>query len=148
MNKVIFMGRLTRDPEVRYGGSDNQSAIASFDLAVDRKFKRQGDSVTADFFSCTAFSKTGEFVERYLKKGMKVLVTGRLQNNNYTNRDGQKVYGFKVIVEEVEFCENKQQSNNATHPDTSSDQRPLPQNNDYGWMNIPDGVDDPEMPFN
>ena len=92
MNKAILMGRLTRDPEVRYSQGDSQMAIASFSLAVDRRYKKQGDETTADFFNCTAFGKQGEFVEKYLKKGTKVVVTGRIQNDNYTNKEGQKVY--------------------------------------------------------
>ena len=144
MNKVILMGRLTRDPEVRYGGNDNQMAIARFDLAVDRKFTRQGDKETADFFNCTAFGKQGEFVERYLKKGTKILLTGRIQNNNYTNKDGQKVYGVQIMAEEIEFAESKSSS---LHPDNDRDQAPLPKSGD-GFMNIPDGVDDEDLPFN
>ncbi|MGP1612508.1 MAG: single-stranded DNA-binding protein [Catonella sp.] len=107
MNKVILMGRLTRDPEMRYS---QDMAIARFSLAIDRRFKKQGDTVTADFFNCTAFGKQGEFVEKYLKQGTKVLVTGRIQNDNYTNKDGQKVYSVQVIVEEIEFAESKNSS--------------------------------------
>ena len=92
MNKVILMGRLTRDPAVRYGGQDNQMAIAAFSLAVDRRGKKQEGQPSADFFNCTAFGKVGEFVERYLKKGTKILLTGRIQNDNYTNQRGEKVY--------------------------------------------------------
>lgn len=152
MNKLILMGRLTRDPEVRYGGSDGQTTIAKFSLAVDRKFKRQGDSVTADFFDCAAFGKTAEVVERYIKKGTKILVSGRVQNNNYTNKDGQKVYSVQVVVEELEFAESKQTSDNS-HPSPVNDQAPLPNSRfnsriEDEFMNIPDGVDDEELPFN
>ena len=107
MNKVILMGRLTRDPEIRYGGQDNQMAIARFSLAVDRRFKRAGDSADADFFNCTAFGKQAEFVERYLKQGTKILLSGRVQNDNYTNKEGQKVYSVQIIAEELEFAESK-----------------------------------------
>ena len=113
MHKVILMGRLTRDPEVRYGGAENQTAIARFSLAVDRKFRRQGDTVEADFFNCTAFGKLGEFVERYLKRGTKIALTGRIQNDNYTNREGQKVFSVQIIAEEIDFAESKSQSSSA-----------------------------------
>ena len=146
MNKVILMGRLTRDPEVRYGGNDNQMCIARFSLAVDRRIKNSGDSVTADFFNCTAFGKQGEFVERYLKQGTKILLTGRIQNDNYTNRDGQKVYSVQVLVEEVEFAESKAAaSGNTTAGEYAPQARPT---SGDGFMNIPDGVDDDELPFN
>lgn len=106
MNKVIMMGRLTRDPEVRYSQNENSTAIARFSLAVDRKFKRDGEP-TADFFNFTAFGKQGEFVEKYLKQGTKIVVCGRLQNNNYTNKDGEKIYGVQIMVDEIEFAESK-----------------------------------------
>ena len=96
MNKVILMGRLTRDPEVRYSNGDNATAIARFSIAVDRRFKRGNDGQDADFFNCTAFGKQGEFVEKYLKKGTKILLSGRIQNDNYTNRDGQKVSSVQM----------------------------------------------------
>jgi single-strand binding protein len=138
MNKVILMGRLTRDPEVRYSQSDSSMAIARFSLAVDRRFKRQGDTVTADFFNCTAFGKQGEFVEKYLKQGTKIVVTGRIQNDNYTNKEGQKVYSVQIMVEEIEFAESKaagQSQQNDSMPPTD------------GFMNIPDGIEN-ELPFN
>lgn len=138
MNKAILMGRLTRDPEVRYSQSDSSMAIARFSLAVDRRYKKQGDETTADFFNCTAFGKQGEFVEKYLKKGTKIVVTGRIQNDNYTNKDGQKVYSVQIMVEEIEFAESKATGQGA-------------QNNDMppgdGFMNIPDGIEN-ELPFN
>ena len=109
MNKAILMGRLTRDPEVRYSQGDSQMAIARFSLAVDRRYKKQGDETTADFFNCTAFGKQGEFVEKYLKKGTKVVVTGRIQNDNYTNKEGQKVYSVQIMVEEMELPRAKRQ---------------------------------------
>lgn len=160
MNKVILMGRLTRDPEVRYSnGSDSAMAIARFSLAVDRRFKRAGDSAEADFFNCTAFGRQAEFVEKYLKQGTKILVSGRIQNDNYTNREGQKVYSVQIIVEEVEFAESKNASaGNGGYNNAGRDNfapagaprsgRPAPAAADGGFMNIPDGVDDEELPFN
>ena len=105
MNKVILMGRLTRDPEVRYSQGEQATAIARYTLAVDRRFKRDGDQ-TADFIGCVAFGKLGEFAEKYLRKGTKVVVTGRIQTGSYTNKDGQKVYTTDVVVEECEFAES------------------------------------------
>ena len=149
MNKVILMGRLTRDPEIRYSQASEPLAIGRFSIAVDRRFKRQGDDTTADFFNCTAFGKQGEFVEKYLHQGTKVLVTGRIQNDNYTNREGQKVYSVQVIVEEIEFAESKAAAaaNNGGQYGQQPMSRPEPSAavND-GFMNIPDGVDD-ELPF-
>ena len=109
MNKVILMGRLTRDPEVRYSQGASQTAVARFSVAVDRRFKRDGEP-DADFFNCTAFGKQAEFVEKYLHKGTKILLSGRIQNDNYTNKDGQMVYSVRVIVEEIEFAESKNAS--------------------------------------
>ena len=106
MNKVIMMGRLTRDPEVRYSAGENATAVARFSLAVDRR-RKGSDGTEADFFNCTAFGKLGEFVEKYLRKGTKVLLSGRIQNDNYTNREGQKVSSVQIIVEEIEFAESK-----------------------------------------
>ena len=148
MNKVILMGRLTRDPEVRYSQGDSQMAIARFSLAVDRRFKRQGDTVTADFFNCTAFGKQGEFVEKYLKQGTKVVVTGRIQNDNYTNKEGQKVYSVQVIVEEMEFAESKNASagNGGSFQNTPAGNSPEPMMPEDGFMNIPDGIDN-SLPF-
>ncbi len=105
MNKIILMGRLTRDPEVTYGGSTG-GAIARFSIAVDRRFKKEGQP-TADFFNCTAFGKTGEFVEKWLHKGTKVVLDGEMQQNDYTNKEGQKVRDFRVIVNQIEFAESK-----------------------------------------
>ena len=136
MNKTILMGRLTRDPEVSYSNADNSIALARFNLAVDRRFKRTGDSAEADFFNCITFGKQAEFVEKYLKKGTKILLTGRIQNNNYTNKEGQKVYSMQIIAEEMEFAESK-----------SAPGRAEPQSGD-GFMNIPDGMEDEELPFN
>ena len=109
MNKVILMGRLTRDPEVRYSQGEQATAIARYTLAVDRRFKRDGDQ-TADFIGCVAFGKLGEFAEKYLRKGTKVVVTGRIQTGSYTNREGQKVYTTEVVVEDQEFAESRAES--------------------------------------
>lgn len=145
MNKLILMGRLTRDPEVTYAqGQDGSYAIARFSIAVDRKFKRQGEP-DADFFNCIAFRRQAEFVERYLRKGTKMLITGTVQNNNYTNRDGQKVYSVQVIVEELEFAESKSVGNNEQQPYQS--QPSTASSVGDGFMNIPDGFDE-ELPFN
>ncbi len=144
MNKVILMGRLTRDPEVRYAQNENGTAVARFSIAVDRRFKRDGEP-DADFFNCTAFGKQAEFVEKYLRKGTKMLVSGRIQNDNYTNKDGQTVYSVRVMVDEMEFAESK----NAQDSHTSSSQNPAtePSGAGDGFMNIPDGIDE-ELPFN
>ncbi len=144
MNKVILMGRLTRDPEVRYSQGDNAMAIARYSLAVDRRFKRDGDEQTADFINCVAFGKSGEFAEKYLHKGMKIAVVGRIQTGSFTNKDGQKVYTTDVVVEEQEFAESKNSGNGTGSSNT-------PSNNNVsssdGFMNIPDGIDE-ELPFN
>ena len=146
MNKVILMGRLTRDPELRYGGASN-SAIASFSIAVDRRFKRDGGP-TADFFNCTAFGKTGEFVDKYLKKGTKVVLDGEIQNDNYTNKEGNMVYGVKVIVNTIEFAESKRAAEeNGTYQAPSA---PAPSGGNSisdDFMNIPDGIEE-DLPFN
>ena len=149
MNKAILMGRLTRDPEVRYSQSDSSMAIARFSLAVDRRYKKQGDETTADFFNCTAFGKQGEFVEKYLKKGTKIVVTGRIQNDNYTNKEGQKVYSVQIMVEEIEFAESKASSqNNAGNAGNDGGTQPQMGAPDAdGFMNIPDGRGS-ELPFN
>ncbi len=152
MNKVILMGRLTRDPEVRYSSGENSTAIARFSLAVDRRFKRAGDTADADFFNCTAFGRQGEFVEKYLKKGTKVLLSGRIQNDNYTNREGQQVYSVQIIAEEIEFAESKNaQSGSAPAYGAAQPAREGRTNaaaTGSGFMNIPDGMDDGELPFN
>lgn len=138
MNKVILMGRLVRDPEVRYSQGENAMAIARYTLAVDRKFKRDGEP-NADFINCIAFGKNGEFAEKYLHKGIKILVDGRWQSGSYTNRDGQKVYTNDCVVESCEFAESKNASQ-------SERPQPAPQTDSDGWMNIPDGIDS-ELPF-
>jgi len=143
MNKVILMGRLTRDPEVRYSQGDNSMAIARYTLAVDRKFKRDGDDQTADFINCVAFGKSGEFAEKYLHKGTKIAVVGRIQTGSYTNKDGQKVYTTDVVVEEQEFAESK----NSGSPDNMQTAKTSNAGSN-GFMNIPDGLDSEELPFN
>ncbi|SHJ53072.1 single-stranded DNA-binding protein [Pseudobutyrivibrio xylanivorans] len=145
MNKVILMGRLTRDPEVRYGGSNN-SAVARFSLAVDRRFKREGDEQTADFINCVAFGKTAEFLEKYARKGTKFVVEGRIQTGSYTNKDGQKVYTTDVVCENVEFAESKNSQGGGSSFDGGSNFAPSSDAGD-GFMNIPDGIDE-ELPFN
>ena len=139
MNKVILMGRLTRDPEVRYTQGDNAMAIARYSLAVDRRFKRDGEP-DADFINCVAFGKSGEFAEKYLKKGTKIAVVGRIQTGSYTNKDGQKVYTTDVVVEEQEFAESKNSG-------SSDNNQSAPANKNTDFMDIPDGIDE-ELPFN
>jgi len=142
MNKVIMIGRLTRDPEV--SSSVSGTAFARFSIAVDRRFKREGEP-DADFFNCTSFGKQAEFVERYLKKGTKVVVTGRIQNDNYTNKEGQKVYSVRIMVEEIEFAESKNASSDGgSYNSGSSSQGSNGGGNDF--MNIPDGLVE-ELPF-
>ena len=151
MNKVILMGRLTRDPDVRYSQGENATAVARYTLAVDRRFRRDGDQ-TADFIGCVAFGRQAEFAEKYLRQGTKIAITGRIQTGSYTNRDGQKVYTTDVVVEEQEFAESKAaagehaggfQQQNSFH---QSMPEPSAAAGD-GFMNIPDGIDE-ELPFN
>ena len=157
MNKVILMGRLTRDPEVRYSAGENSLAIARYTLPVDRRFKRDGEA-TADFISCVAFGRTAEFAEKYFRQGLKIVISGRIQTGSYVNREGQKVYTTEVVVEDQEFAESKAASEShqsgfgggyggqagsapaapaAGTGSASAD----------GFMNIPDGIDE-ELPFN
>lgn len=150
MNKVILMGRLTRDPEIRYsqsGSGDGQMAIARYTLAVDRRFNRNGDQ-TADFIGCVVFGRGAEFAEKYLKQGTKIAVTGRIQTGSYTNKDGNKVYTTDVVVEEQEFAESKtasQSSGNGGGYQPAG--RPAPQNaGAEGFMSIPEGIED-DLPF-
>ena len=151
MNKVILMGRLTRDPEVRYSAGDNSMAIARYTLAVDRRFKRDGEA-TADFIGCVAFGRSAEFAEKYFRQGLKVVVSGRIQTGSYTNRDGQKVYTTDVVVEDQEFAESKSAStgsDNGGYRPAMSQSRPEPASAvASGFMNIPDGVEDEGLPFN
>lgn len=140
MNKIILLGNMTRDPEIRYTQGDNPLAIARFGLAVNRRFSKNGEK-EADFFNCTAFGKQAEFVEKYFKQGSRMMLAGRIQNDNYTNKNGEKVYAVQVIVEEVEFAEKKNGSgipageNAGAVPDAD------------GFMNIPDGIEN-GLPFN
>ena len=148
MNKVILLGRLTRDPEVRYSQVENAIAIARYTLAIDRRGSRNnnGDQQTADFISCVAFGKAGEFAEKYFRKGTKIAITGRIQTGSYTNKDGVKVYTTDVIVEEQEFAESKSSSSGNGNSDSGNGYRPEPSYSD-GFINIPDGIDE-ELPFN
>jgi single-strand DNA-binding protein len=132
MNKVILIGRLTKDTEVRYAG---ETTVARYTLAVDRKFKKEGEQ-TADFVNCVAFGKAGEFAEKYFRKGMKVAITGRIQTGSYDNKEGQKVYTTDIVIEEQEFCESKGQSEEKPRPSTDKD----------GFMSVPDGIEE-ELPF-
>lgn len=144
MNKAILMGRLTRDPEVRYSQGERVMAIARYTLAVDRKYK-QNNQQTADFIACVAFDKSGEFAEKYFRQGMRVLVSGRIQTGSYTNKDGFKVYTTEVIVEEQEFADSKGTSEN-----TYVQERPAPstQEDMQGFMRIPDNLEEDSLPFN
>ena len=139
MNKVIEIGRLTKDPEIRYSQGASSTCIARYTLAVDRKFKQEGQP-NADFINCIAFGKLGEFAEKYLHKGTKIAVTGRIQTGSYKNKDGNTVYTTDVVVEEQEFCESKSsnQSQGNDRQQTSSD----------GFMSIPDNLEDEGLPFN
>ena len=146
MNKVILMGRLTRDPDIRYSQGENSLAIARFTLAVGRRFKREGSNdQTADFISCVAFGKTAEFCERYTHQGTKLVVEGRIQTGSYTNKDGVKVYTTEVVVENTEFAESKSSSSEGNYVPSA---RPEPVNAaGDGFMNIPDGIEDEGLPF-
>ena len=149
MNKVILMGRLTRDPDVRYSNGENVTAVARFTLAVDRRFaRRDGDQQTADFIGCVAFGRNAEFIEKYFRQGMRVSVSGRIQTGSYTNKDGMKVYTTEVIVEEQEFAESRAESeaNRGMYQQSAPSPAPSAPAGD-GFMNIPDGIDE-ELPFN
>ena len=139
MNKVILMGRLTRDPEVRYSQGESATAVARFTLAVDRRFRRE--EASADFIGCVAFGKNAEFIEKYFRQGTKALITGRIQTGSYTNRDGNKVYTTDVVVEDQEFAESKKNASEGGMPGAA----PALTSTD-GFMNIPDGIDE-ELPF-
>ena len=141
MNKIILIGRLTRDPEVRYSQGDSSTAVARYTLAVDRRFKRDNEP-SADFIPCVVFGKSAEFADKYLRQGTKIVVVGRIQTGSYTNKDGQKVYTTDVVVEEHEFAESKA----ASQQNQQNSDGPMPSSND-GFMNIPDGIDE-SLPFN
>jgi len=146
MNKVILMGRLTRDPEIRYSQGDGQMAIARYTLAVDRRFNRNGDQ-TADFISCVAFGRSAEFAEKYLKQGTKIVATGRIQTGSYTNKDGNKIYTTDVVIEDQEFAESKASSGSASGDSYQPAGRPSPSNaSAEGFMSIPEGIED-DLPF-
>ena len=151
MNKVILMGRLTRDPEIRYSQGETALAIARYTLAVDRRFARRNDGSneqTADFISCVAFGRNAEFAEKYLRQGTKILACGRIQTGSYTNKDGQKVYTTEVVVEEQEFAESKAAAgnNDGGFAPAARPSAPAMDAGD-GFMNIPEGIDE-ELPFN
>ncbi len=139
MNKVILMGRLTKDADIRYSQGENPVATARITLAVDRRYKRDNEQQSADFISCVAFGRTAEFLERFGHKGTKFVLEGRIQTGSYTNKDGQRVYTTDVIVETLEFAESKS--------DNQGSGRPEPSPVGDGFMNIPDGIDE-ELPFN
>ena len=150
MNKVILMGRLTRDPEIRYSSGDEPTAIARYTLAVDRRYKRQGDDQTADFINCVVFGRGAEFAERYLHQGIKIVVTGRSQTGSYTNKDGHKVYTTEVVIEEQEFAESKAaaaQNGNGGQSAPPVQSGTADNSNDDGFMNNPNGIEE-ELPFN
>lgn len=138
------MGRLTADPDVRYSQGANSTAIAKYTLAIDRRFKRDGEP-TADFIRCTVFGKPAEFTEKYFRKGTKICISGRIQTGSYTNRDGQKVYTTDVIVEEQDFAESKA---SATQNNIQAGPSPYGPADSDGFMEIPSGIDDEELPFN
>ena len=148
MNKVILMGRLTREPDVRYSqNADGSMAVARYTLAVDRRRARNNnDEQSADFISCVAFGRSGEFAEKYLHQGTKIVVTGRIQTGSYTNKDGQRVYTTDVVVEEQEFAESKSGDNGAAYYPPKQTPPPAPADSADGFMNIPDGIEE-ELPF-
>ena len=146
MNKVILMGRLTRDPEVRYSTGEKSTAVARYTLAVDRRFKRNDSEQNADFIRCIGFGKSAEFAEKYFRQGLKVIVTGRIQTGSYTNSEGQKVYTTDVVVEDQEFAESKQASQSYTGSSQVAMPTPPSAPSGDGFMSIPDGIDE-ELPF-
>lgn len=137
MNKVILMGRLIRDPDVRYSQGEKQMAVARYTLAVNRRFKKDGNP-DADFINCVAFGRAGEFAEKYFHQGLKIVISGRIQTGSYTNKDGQKVYTTDVIIEEQDFAESKASAQR-------QQQAPAGKTDEDGFMNIPDGLE--ELPF-
>lgn len=148
MNKVILMGRLTRDPDIRQSQGENAMTIARYTLAVDRRFRRNGAEQQADFINIVAFGKSAEFIEKYAHKGTKLVVSGRIQTGSYTNKDGQKVYTTDIVAEDQEFAESKA-SAGSYQPDSGSGYIPReePSGIDDGFVNVPDGIDE-ELPFN
>ena len=144
MNKVILMGRLTRNPDVRYSQGEKATCVARYTLAVNRRFRRDGEQ-DADFINCVAFGRNGEFAEKYLHKGTKILAEGRIQTGSYTNKDGVKVYTTEVVVENQEFAESKNAQGNGGYANAGQSAAPAPMPADDGFMNIPDGIE--ELPF-
>lgn len=148
MNKVILMGRLTRDPEVRYSQGDNATAIARFTLAVDRRIKRDNEA-SVDYINCVSFGRSAEFAEKYFHKGTKIVIVGKIQTGSYTNKDGQKVYTTDIVIEEQDFAESKaasQQNNSGNAQNASNNQQaqqPKPQTSPDGFMS----ADDEGLPF-
>ena len=145
MNKVILLGRLARDPETRYGGANDSMAVCRYTLAVDKKFKKDGEA-TADFINCISFGKIAEFAEKYFTKGLRVAVSGRIQTGSYTNRDGQKIYTTDVVVEEHEIAQSRSEASNQQESNLQQEISPYGEDKDNGFMNVPDGIDD-ELPF-
>ncbi len=143
LNKVILMGRLTRNPEVRYSQGEKATCVAKYTLAVNRRFHREGER-DADFINCVAFGKQGEFAEKYLKQGTKIVISGRIQTGSYTNRDGVKVYTTDVVIEEQEFAESKKAAETSSTPQNTQGVKSNPE--DDGFMTIPEGVEE-ELPF-
>ena len=139
MNKVVLVGRLTRDPEVRYSQGDSATAVARYTVAVDRRFKRDNEP-TADFIPCVVFGRSAEFAEKYFRQGMRVSVSGRIQTGSYTNKEGVKVYTTEVVVEEQEFAESMAEREHTQTPASA------PESSGDGFMNIPEGIDE-ELPF-
>ena len=153
MNKVILMGRLTRDPDVRYSAGESGTSVARYTLAVDRRFNKRDGEATADFISCVAFGRRAEIAEKYFHQGMRVSISGRIQTGSYTNREGQKVYTTEVVVEDQEFAESKASSDSYAASPPRTEAAPAPSMpspraaSAAGFMNIPDGIDE-ELPFN
>lgn len=143
LNKVILMGRLTRNPEVRYSQGEKATCVAKYTLAVNRRFHREGEQ-DADFINCVAFGRQGEFAEKYLKQGTKIVISGRIQTGSYTNRDGVKVYTTDVVIEEQEFAESKKAAETSSTPQNTQGVKSNPE--DDGFMTIPEGVEE-ELPF-
>ena len=148
MNKVILMGRLTRDPDVRYSAGESGTSVARYTLAVDRRFNKRDGEATADFISCVVFGRGAEFAEKYFHQGIRIVVSGRIQTGSYTNKDGQRVYTTDVVAENVEFAESKNASGGGDNSGFTPSDRPSPSSAaGDGFMNIPDGIDE-ELPFN
>lgn len=148
MNKVVLVGRLTRDPEVKYSQGEKSTAICRYTLAVDRRFKRENEQ-NADFIPCLVFGKSAEFAEKYFRQGLRISVSGRIQTGSYTNKDGVKVYTTEVVVEEQEFAESRreQEQNNHSQSNSGQNQNSYGTSGNDGFMNIPDGIEE-ELPFN